>query len=160
MGKITINLVKFALVLLLFGVVALFAFWLPSLHGYVRELLSKADAQLYFLGNLFYPLSALISLPLIAIIGVAFRFPNAIERDEIFSSSTAKSLRLISNMMFISCIVGFISVALLFIIGERVLAPLLLFTFIVGCILALMLAVLSSYVKRAAILKEEVDHTL
>ena len=55
---------------------------------------------------------------------------------------------------------GFISVALLFIIGERVLAPLLLFTFIVGCILALMLAVLSSYVKRAAILKEEVDHTL
>ena len=160
MGKITINLVKFALVLLLFGVVALFAFWLPSLHGYVRELLPKADTQLYFLGNLFYPLSVLIALPLIAIIGVAFRFPGAIERDEIFSRNTAKSLGLISSLMFSSCIVGFTAVTLLFVIGDRILSPLLLFTFVAGCILALMLAVLSRYVKRAAILKEEVDHTL
>ena len=52
------------------------------------------------------------------------------------------------------------SALILFFIGDRVLSPLLFFAFFVGCILGLMLAVLSSYVKRAAALKEEVDHTL
>ena len=160
MGKITINLIKCILALLLFGIVALFALWLPPLREYVREILTQSDGNLHFLKDLVYPIAALIALPAIAIVAVAFRFPAAIERDEIFSSNTAKSLRLISNLLFFSCAIGFISAILLFTIGEYVLSPLLFFAFFVGCTLALMLAVLSSYVKRAAILKEEADHTL
>ena len=160
MGKITINLIKCALVLLLCGTLALFALWLPSLHDYVCELLSHLDESVNFLGLLVYPTAALIARPAIVIVAVAFRFPAAIARDEIFSNSTAKSLRIISIMVFLACTVGLLATLILFLISDRVLSPLLFFAFLVGCILGLMLSVLSSYVKRAAVLKEEVDHTL
>lgn len=160
MGKITINLIKCALVLLLCGILALFALWLPSLHSYVLELIADLDESVYFLRLLLYPIAALIALPVIVAVSIAFRFPAAIARDEIFSNGTAKSLRIISNMIFIACAIGLLSALMLFLIGDRVLSPLLFFAFFVGCILGLMLAVLSSYVKRAEALKEEVDHTL
>ena len=160
MGKITINLIKCALVLLLCGTLALFALWLPSLHDYVCELLSHLDKSVNFLRLFVYPTAALIALPAIAAVAVAFRFPAAIARDEIFSNSTSKSLRIISNMIFLACAIGLLAALTLFLIGDRVLSPLLFFAFLVGCILGLMLSVLSSYVKRAEVLKEEVDHTL
>ena len=160
MGKITINLIKCILAVLIFGIVALFVLWVPSLHKYVEEILAQSNANLNFLCYLVYPLCTLIAMPALALVAVAFRFPRAIERDEIFSTGTAKRLKLISNLIFISCAAGFTSVILLFIIGERVLSPLLFFAFFIGFTLGLMLAVVSDYVKRAAILKEEVDHTL
>jgi hypothetical protein len=160
MGKITINLIKCVLVLLLCSTVALFAFWLPSLHGYVRELLAELDESIYFLNFLVYPIAALIALPAVATVTVAFRFPSAIARDEIFSNSTAKNLKIISNMIFTACGAGISASLILFIIGDRILSPILFFAFLIGCTLGIMLAVLSNYVKRAAALKEEVDHTL
>ena len=80
MGKITVNLIKCALVLLLCGTLALFALWLPSLHSYVCELLSHLDESVNFLRLLVYPTAALIALPAIAAVAVAFRFPAAIAR--------------------------------------------------------------------------------
>ncbi|MBE6593688.1 MAG: DUF2975 domain-containing protein [Ruminococcaceae bacterium] len=159
MCRSTTILIKCALVLLLCGAIALFALWLPSLHEYVCELIEKSDLP-EFLSAFVYPISALITIPIITVVAIAFGFPAAIERDEIFSNGTAKRLKFISIMIYAACACGIIATALLFSVGDRVLAPLLLFAFFIGGVLALMLSVLSSYVKRAAILKEEVDHTL
>jgi hypothetical protein len=63
-------------------------------------------------------------------------------------------------LIFIGCAVGIASASLLIFIGERLLAPVLFLAFLIGAALGFMLAVLSGYVKRAAALKEEVDHTL
>lgn len=159
MCKSTTILIKCILVLLLCGALALFALWLPSLHEYVCELIEKSDLP-EFLSAFVYPISALITIPIITVVAVAFGFPAAITHDEIFSNNTARRLKFISSMLYVVCALGIIASVLLFVIGDHILAPLLLFAFFIGGALALMLSVLSSYVKRAAILKEEVDHTL
>lgn len=160
MYKINTAIIKCALVLLLCGTVALFICWVPFLHEYVQELLANRDKELGFLCSLVYPIAALIALPAVATIVIAFRFPTAIVREEIFSNSTAKNLTIISALVSIACIIGLLSSLLLFLIGDRVLSPLLFFAFLVGCTLGIMLDVLARYVRRAAILKEEADHTL
>ena len=63
-------------------------------------------------------------------------------------------------MIFTACGAGISASLILFIIGDRILSPILFFAFLIGFTLGIMLAVLSNYVKRAAALKEEVDHTL
>ena len=160
MTKFTVFAIRCALILLLCAITLFFALWVPTLHEEICELLHAQAEKLYMLHNLVFPLASIISLSAIGVVGIAFEFPSAISRDEIFSAQTAKRLMIIAVLIFIGCAVGIISASLLIFIGERLLAPVLFLAFLIGAALGFMLAVLSAYVKRAAALKEEVDHTL
>ena len=139
--------IRIFIILALIGAIALvaliFAFWLPSLEGYVAELTAESSVH----SRLVYPFSAVIALLCLGALGAALSFPSAMKKDKIFSSPTASKLIIVCAIMLAA-------------IGDKlVFFPL----FIIGAIVllvAFMLSILSSYVKRAALLKEEVDATL
>ena len=152
--------IRIFIILALIGAIALvaliFAFWLPSLEGYVAEL--TADSSLH--SRLVYPFSAVIALLCLGALGAALSFPSAMKKDKIFSSPTASKLSAISLLIALAGALIIVCAIMLAAIGDK----LLLFPlFIIGAIVllvAFMLSILSSYVKRAALLKEEVDATL
>ena len=137
-------------------VALIFAFWLPSLEGYVAEL--TADSSVH--SRLVYPFSAVIALLCLGALGTALSFPSAMKKDKIFSSPTASKLSAISLLIALAGALIIVCAIMLATIGDKLLFfPL----FIIGAIVllvAFMLSILSSYVKRAALLKEEVDATL
>ena len=152
--------IRIFIILALIGAIVLvaliFAFWLPSLEGYVAEL--TADSSLH--SRLVYPFSAVIALLCLGALGAALSFPSAMKKDEIFSCVTASKLSAISLLITLAGALIIICAVMLATIGDKLLFfPL----FIIGAIVllvAFMLSILSSYVKRAALLKEEVDATL
>ena len=152
--------IRIFIILALIGAIALvaliFAFWLPSLEGYVAEL--TADSSVH--SRLVYPFSAVIALLCLGALGTALSFPSAMKKDKIFSSPTASKLSAISLLIALAGALIIVCAIMLATIGDKLLFfPL----FIIGAIVllvAFMLSILSSYVKRAALLKEEVDATL
>lgn len=160
MVKLTTAAVRCTLIILFCATVLIFALWVPSIHTLVCKLLQENHDQVYFLHYFVYPIASIIMCCALGVILVAFKFPASIKRDEIFSYPTAKKLSIISYLLSVASVLGFISALMLFLIGEHILSPVLAFAFLIGGCIALMLAILSSYVKRAAILKEEADHTL
>ena len=152
--------IRIFIILALIGAIALvaliFAFWLPSLEGYVAELTAESSVH----SRLVYPFSAVIALLCLGALGAALSFPSAMKKDKIFSSPTASKLSAISLLIALAGALIIVCAIMLAAIGDK----LLLFPlFIIGAIVllvAFMLSILSSYVKRAALLKEEVDATL
>ena len=152
--------IRIFIILALIGAIALvaliFVFWLPSLEAYVAEL--TADSSVH--SRLVYPFSALIALLCLGALGTALSFPSAMKKDKIFSSPTASKLSAISLLIALAGALIIVCAIMLAAIGDKLLFfPL----FIIGAIVllvAFMLSILSSYVKRAALLKEEVDATL
>lgn len=152
--------IRIFIILALIGAIVLvaliFAFWLPSLEGYVAEL--TADSSVH--SRLVYPFSAVIALLCLGALGAALSFPSAMKKDKIFSSPTASKLSAISLLIALAGALIIVCAIMLAAIGDKlVFFPL----FIIGAIVllvAFMLSILSSYVKRAALLKEEVDATL
>ena len=152
--------IRIFIILALIGAIALvaliFAFWLPSLEGYVAELTAEYSVH----SRLVYPFSALIALLCLGALGAALSFPAAMKKDKIFSSLTASKLSAISLLIALAGALIIVCAIMLAAIGDKlVFFPL----FIIGAIVllvAFMLSILSSYVKRAALLKEEVDATL
>lgn len=148
------------IILALIGAIVLvaliFALWLPSLEGYVAELTAESSVH----SRLVYPFSAVIALLCLGALGAALSFPSAMKKDKIFSSPTASKLSAISLLIALAGALIIVCAIMLAAIGDKlVFFPL----FIIGAIVllvAFMLSILSSYVKRAALLKEEVDATL
>ena len=151
---------RILIILSLIGAIALvaliFAFWLPSLEGYVAELTAESSVHL----RLVYPFSAVIALLCLGALGVALTFPSAMKKDEIFSCVTASKLSAISLLITLAGSLIIICAVMLFAVGDRLIFfPLLIISAII-LLVAFMLNILSNYVKRAALLKEEVDATL
>ena len=152
--------IRIFIILALIGAIALvaliFAFWLPSLEGYVAELTEESSVH----SRLVYPFSVVIALLCLGALGAALSFPSAMKKDKIFSSPTASKLSAISLLIALAGALILVCAIMLATIGDKlVFFPL----FIIGAIVllvAFMLSILSSYVKRAALLKEEVDATL
>lgn len=152
--------IRIFIILALIGAIVLvaliFAFWLPSLEGYVAELTAESSVH----SRLVYPFSAVIALLCLGALGAALSFPSAMKKDKIFSSPTASKLSAISLLIALAGALIIVCAIMLAAIGDKLLFfPL----FIIGAIVllvAFMLSILSSYVKRAALLKEEVDATL
>ena len=151
---------RILIILSLIGAIALvaliFAFWLPSLEGYVAELTAESSVH----SRLVYPFSAVIALLCLGALGVALAFPSAMKKDEIFSCVTASKLSAISLLITLAGALIIICAVMLFAVGDRLIFfPLLIISAII-LLVAFMLNILSNYVKRAALLKEEVDATL
>ena len=151
---------RILIILSLIGAIALvaliFAFWLPSLECYVAELTAESSVH----SRLVYPFSAVIALLCLGALGVALTFPSAMKKDEIFSCVTASKLSAISLLITLAGALIIICAVMLFAVGDRLIFfPLLIISAII-LLVAFMLNILSNYVKRAALLKEEVDATL
>lgn len=147
--------IRMLLTFLIAASVIMCIFWLPQAVSYAARFFEVETAQ-----ALIYILCAVVAAPVFAIFGVSFVFPRAIEKETLFSMGIAKLLKIIGALLIADCI--FFSAILVFLLvaGERILAPALLFVGALGITVGSMLLVLSRYVKRAAILKEEVDYTL
>lgn len=130
----------------------MFILWLPGALDYIAE----------FLGStlLLYFICGIIGIPFLAILLAAFAFPKAIADDTVFTAKTAKLIKIISVTLFFDCVILCASAIWLLIAGEALLSPALIFVALIGITVALMLYILSDYVERAAILKEEADATL
>ena len=137
-------------------IAAVFLFWLPPLQEYVVVL----EGDLPILSELVYPFSAIIALLCLGALGVALVFPSAMKKDEIFSCVTASKLSAISLLITLAGALIIICAVMLFAVGDRLIFFPLLIIAAIALLIAFMLNILSNYVKRAALLKEEVDSTL
>lgn len=147
------------LVFMIVATILMCVFWMPALCSYLctflTPVLSVSTAKV-----LLYTASVLLAFPLIFSFACAFYFVGAIKREEIFTVKCAKRLETISTIILCDCIL-FTGIAITFLFfGEKILCPALTFIGVIGIMVALMLYALSSYVKDAAILKEESDFTL
>lgn len=130
-------------------------FWLPGAVDYIAFFLlpNSSPAPIYVL-------CAVIGIIFIAVLLTAYFFPKAIAEDTVFSNRTSKLLLIISICLFADCLLLGLASVWLLCEGEYLLSPALLFVSMIGLTVALMLFVLSGYVARATILKEEADSTL
>ena len=141
--------------LLMVAAVAVMSFaWMPTAVDYASDFLGGASRPVL------YALCGGIALVMATVVILAFRLPWAIDADCIFHARTVRLLKWIAALLGGDCLLfGALAIALLT-AGDILLAPVLLFVDGIGFCLTLMLFVLSDYVGRAAILKEEADGTL
>ncbi len=139
-----------ALILLFSLLSVLFAL---SSAGYLAGFLGVPTIAVYIAGALF-------CLPAVAVLFIALPLSGAVKNDTVFTQRTAKTLALISYIMIADCTAFLIAVSVLALKGEFLLSPLFGMTGVIGIAVGVLLRVLSDYIKRAAILKEEADATL
>ena len=159
MRKNLSNIIRLVLIFMLIASAVMCIFWLPNAVDHVGKIFESAE-NFKNVKILLYAISYVIALPLFAVFIIAFRFPSAIEADSIFHERTARLIKVISIIIFSDCALFGAITAWLFYIGECVLSPVFAFVDAIGFTVALMLLVLSEYVSRAAILKEEADYTV
>lgn len=146
--------IRLALLLMVAAVAVMSFAWMPTAVDYASDFLGGASRPVL------YALCGGIALVMATVVILAFRLPWAIDADCIFHARTARLLRGIGTLLGGDCLLfGALAIALLT-AGDILLAPVLLFVDGIGFCLTLMLFVLSDYVGRAAILKEEADGTL
>lgn len=146
--------IRLALLLMVAAVAVMSFAWMPTAVDYASDFLGGASRPVL------YALCGGIALVMATVVILAFRLPWAIDADCIFHARTARLLRGIGALLGGDCLLfGALAIALLT-AGDILLAPVLLFVDGIGFCLTLMLFVLSDYVGRAAILKEEADGTL
>ncbi len=109
---------------------------------------------------LLYAAGGLFMLPCLAVLFLALPLSTAIEQDTVFTPETANRLSLIAKLLFFVC-GGFLLVIIgLLALKEFTFTPILGIVDLLGLSIATLLQVLAGYIRRAAILKEEVDATL
>ncbi len=146
--------IRLALLLMVAAVAVMSFAWMPTAVDYASDFLGGASRPVL------YALCGGIALVMATVVILAFRLPWAIDADCIFHARTARLLRGIGALLGGDCLLfGALAIALLT-AGDILLAPVLLFVDGIGFCLTLMLFVLSDYVGRAAIMKEEADGTL
>ena len=154
------KVLRIFIIIALIGAIALvgaaFLFWLPSLEAYVTEIAGEFSTY----SKLVYPFSAVIALLCLGALGAALTFPSAMKKDKIFSCPTASKLSAISLLIALAGALVIICATMLFAVGDRLLFFPLLMIAAIALLISFMLCILSNYVKRAALLKEEVDATL
>ena len=131
------------------------ALWLPETIEYIAFFLFSGASP-----TPIYILCAIVGAIFFAVLIAAFQFPKAIAEDTVFSQRTAKLLKVISIALFADCLLLCGASVWLLCEGEYLLSPALLFVSMIGLTVSLMLFILSGYVARAAVLKEEADSTL
>ncbi len=128
--------------------------WLPGVFTYLLGFLSGGAFVL------FQAHCGVIGAVFFGILLTAFAFPKAIAEDTIFTVKTAKHIKFLSIALFAdSVLLCAVSVWLLT-AGEKLLMPAMLFISFIGVMVSLAIYILSDYIARAAILKEEADATL
>ncbi|MBQ8392636.1 MAG: DUF2975 domain-containing protein [Clostridia bacterium] len=150
--KISI-LITFILVLLVISSTAMFIFWLPDVVIYIGDFTNKSYSVIYVLSSVIYTLT-------IAIFITGSYFIYAIHKDIIFNKNTSTVLNVIGIMLILNCTILIASSIWILSIGESLLSPALIFVSALGYTVSSVLLILSSYVKKATELKEEVDLTL
>lgn len=128
--------------------------WLPVAFAYLSDFLS--GGALFTFGIL----CGVIGAVFFGILISAFAFPKAMAEDAIFTPKTAKRIKGISIALFADNLLLCGAAGWLIWAGERLLMPALLFVAFIGIMVASAVYVLSGYIARAAVLKEEVDATL
>ncbi len=142
------------LALMLIASVFMAALWLPLIFTYLSAFLSGRAF------TVFQILCGMIGVVFFSILLSALVFPKAIAEDKIFTSHTAKRLKWLSVALLADGVLLCAVAAWLMIAGERLLMPAMLFVSLIGVMVALAIFVLSAYIARAAVLKEEADATL
>ena len=159
MKKSLPNMIRILLVLMTTATLAMAFLWTPNVISYTKELISGNNAENVISVSV-CALSTIITLISLTVYLISFKFPTAIESESIFTQKTAGILKLIAILIFADCFFFGVGIAVLFGLGDRLLAPALAFVDVIGIAISAMLLVLSRYVKDAAYLKEEVDCTL
>ena len=90
----------------------------------------------------------------------ALAFPKSMAEDAIFTPKTAIRIKGISIAIFADCLLLGIAAVWLTVAGERLIMPAMLFVALIGMMVASAIYILSDYIARAAVLKEEADLTL
>ena len=142
------------LILMLASSALMGALWLPGVFAYLSAFL-PGGALLVF--EIF---CGVIGAVFFGILISAFAFPKAMAEDAIFTPKTAKRIKGISIALFADSLLLCGAAGWLIWAGERLLMPALLFVAFIGIMVASAVYVLSGYIARAAVLKEEVDATL
>lgn len=146
-------------VILIIAFTALCICFIPNFAEYIAELEkvpmseNSTKATVCIMGTV-------LALPCLAILILALKLSKAVASDGVFTASTAKRLFVISAILLADCVLFLLPVVFLFAVGEFTVSPLLAVLDIVGFGLGVLLRVLSEYISRAAILKEEADATL
>ena len=146
--------IRFFLIVLLALFTFLFIWWLPYFSSYINGFFEKN------LSDITYTLGAFIAIPTVAIFGIGLAFPKYISNDQIFSKITADLLKIIHIILGITCFLLCILGIILFAFREALFSFVFIGVGFIGMLVSLMLRVLSLYVRKAAILKEEADATL
>ena len=155
-------MVKISTILVaMFGII-ICAFWYPfslslSITGPVNSPLTFVQKVEFYSQLIFFWIA---SIPCFVILLYAWRFGNAINRDEVFCIRTVSIIN--------KCIIILFSDLALFVVGNIVFAVLGWNDFalvyfgiaVVGVIIACILAIAAHYLSRAAALQEEVDCTI
>lgn len=153
MNKQISLLIKIILFILIGAGILLSITWLPTFINYIKEFSINSDW-------VSYTICAVIAIPVFIVLILGFYFPYAIKNDMIFNIKTAKILNIIALILLFDCTAFGIFNAYILFTGEKLLAPALLFVALIGVTVGTVLLILSSYIKKATLLKEEVDATL
>lgn len=102
----------------------------------------------------------ILAFPCVVMLAMALGIAKAVASDRVFTRDTAALILRISLILLIDCVLFLFAVIALFVVGELVASPLLALIDLIGFALAFLLRVLADYIRRAALLKEEVDATL
>ncbi|MBE6591218.1 MAG: DUF2975 domain-containing protein [Ruminococcaceae bacterium] len=153
MKRNIIKLIKPGMLAVILICALLCILWIPRAATYLTECLFVPEAVIY-------TLFVIAALPIFVILAIGFSFVKDIEKDTVFSIEVSRRVRLVSVLLFCDCLVVFMAAAVLIALGEYILAPALGFIGLMGFLVDCALFILSDYIKRAAILKEESEATL
>jgi hypothetical protein len=155
------SFVNIILIIMTISTAVMCMLWMPQTIDYCKDFL--VGSKLLSLSNvelILYIFAFVIALPIFVIFFISFKFSSYIKNDTIFHTQTAKRLTLISLLLISDCVLFLTGALALLTTGEKILSPLFIFVSVIGITVAAMLRILSDYVSRAAILKEEADFTL
>lgn len=130
------------------------ALWLPGVFAYLSLFLSSEALVVFEI------LCGVIGAVFFGILLSAFVFPKAMAENAIFTPKTAKRVKGLSVALFADSLLLCGATVWLIGAGECLLMPALLFVALIGVMVASAISILSGYIARAAVLKEEVDLTL
>ena len=148
--------VRTVLVCLCAMTVLTYFLWVPEVDAYLESVLKiQSDISPWI-----YTFAALVAAGVLFIFIYSFRFPSAMDRDTVFTPDTARYLKIVTAVLRGECVALILCATCLFALGERLLSPVAAVVSILGMTVSFALRVLSSYVRRAATLQEEVDCTL
>lgn len=164
MKKTLANFIRGLLVTMLLAIAAMSIWWFGRGVEYFLLFLGALYIDDAYVVNLLEItiniLSTFVITPLACVFIMSFLFPYAIERDMLFCTEIAKTLKCIGIVVVCDCTVLCVAFTVMLFLRETLLSPALVFVGALGITVGCMLLVLSKYVKHAAQLKEEAEYTL
>ncbi len=150
--------IRIFIIVLIAGFCGLCAVFVPRGAEYIAGF--AAEKGLEIAKTAVFALGTALCAPCVALLALAWRFADAVERDEVFTARTAQRLSLISAIFIADCALFLCGIVAMFCFGELLLSPLFALIDLIGFGIGVLLRILSGYIRRAAELKEEVEGTL